>query len=112
MVELIKPLTLWMIDVVDCAKIHVVALTEEGVKGERILGHGERFDWNLFVRAAKVVRPRLVGKGWLEEIEIEEFKSTVDKVRSGEVLGMAGEEGWKGLENSLRELLDSIDGFA
>lgn len=109
MIALIQPMTQWMIDVVDCARLHVIALVDPEVRDQRVLGYADKYDWDLLVGVMRKLAP---GKtAHLKEIGVEEWTNTVDNSLPLQMLKRVGVEGFKGLEESIKELLDSVAAF-
>ncbi|CZT45345.1 related to aldehyde reductase II [Rhynchosporium secalis] len=99
----------WVVNVEDVvAKLHVIALIDPAVSGERLLAYAEKFDYNKLIETMS----KLVGDDAMKNIEREEESggkdlSEVDVARSEELLRGVGLQGLKGLEQSLKECLDS-----
>jgi hypothetical protein len=86
--------------------LHVGALTDLSLNGERIFAYSQPFHWGQVLDILKKLRPdaslpRYEDKG---EREI----STVDTELSIKILRSLGKDGFKQLEQSLKELVDSL----
>ncbi|KAG4435514.1 hypothetical protein IFR05_009013 [Cadophora sp. M221] len=98
----------WAVDTVDVAKLHVIALTNPAVSGERILAYAEKMNFNMVVdRLGKLAGADAVKN--LEKIE-EGGKNLgkVDVARAEELLRGVGSPGLKSFDESVKELLDSV----
>lgn len=93
----------YMVDVRDVARLHVAALLEEDVQGERILAFGERLDYVRLVAALKKIFPE--GREYPEPFHSGVDESTVATERPVELLKRMGRPGFIGLEESLRDQL-------
>jgi nucleoside-diphosphate-sugar epimerase len=87
----------WFIDVVDTAKLHVAALIEPSVKGERILGYAEPFNWNDLLA---IFRRMFPGKQFIDDMHLGKDVSRVSNERGGELLRKLYGHGWTSLEDS------------
>lgn len=95
----------YYINVRDTALLHVAALVEEDVRGERLFAFAGPFNYDMVAEAMnKMGVPNeleLVG-GMAEDL------STVDTKRPEELLKRYGRSGFTGLEESLRENVAAI----
>ena len=95
----------WMVNVVDTARLHVVALTDPDVKNERIFAFGETYNWDGILQAARRIKPEAE---WpLEGDGREDLSEIVPRERAEEILKRNFGEGFRGLEETLREQLES-----
>lgn len=93
----------WSVDVNDVARLHVIALTREDVKNERILAFGERFTINSIIDTInKVLGPDGPKVNRIENGDLED-NTTVDVSRANELLRDQG--GLRDLEYSIRQTL-------
>jgi nucleoside-diphosphate-sugar epimerase len=100
----------WFVDVIDDARVHIAALIDEDVKGERLFAFAKEFNWGDMVDAVRKVRPE--AKGLLEKKEGEgrDLSLVPENVRAERLLGKWwGQEGWKDLEESVRENLAGVE---
>lgn len=97
----------WMVDVLDVAKLHVLALVDPELNGERLLAYSEKLDFNIVVDKLKAVLGEEKTKDFKKIPEREKDLSTVDVKRSEELLRSLGLKGFKSFDESLKELLDS-----
>ncbi|KAL2070615.1 hypothetical protein VTL71DRAFT_13641 [Oculimacula yallundae] len=97
----------WVVNVEDVAKLHVIALVDPSVSGERLLAYAEKMDYNSTISTLS----KVVGADAVKNIEkVEEGEkdlSEVDVARTEELLRAAGLQGLKSFEQSLKECLDS-----
>lgn len=97
----------WMVDAVDVAKLHVIALVNPEINGERLLGFTEKLDFNIVVDKLKAVLGEEKTKDLEKMPERKKDLSTVDVKRSEELLRGIGLKGFKSFDESLKELLVS-----
>lgn len=96
----------WMVDIVDVAKLHVIALTNPDVRNERLLAYAEKFDWNTWVRVMqKIAKEETKHLEPIENCPVD--LSTVATERSVELLKEAGIDGFTSLEESMKGLFYS-----
>ena len=96
----------WVIDVRDCARLHVAGLTFPDVKEERLLGFTEPYSYSAWVEVLKKIDPK---KEFPAPMDPEPKDiSTVDMDRSVELVKRMGQPGLIGLEESVRELIASV----
>ncbi|PHH63092.1 hypothetical protein CDD81_6337 [Ophiocordyceps australis] len=94
------------VNVTDTALLHVAALLEEDVVGERLLAFAGPFNWNDTVDLLE----KIAGNGekrWVRMDEDPRDLKTVDTARSEELLRRYGRPGFTSLEASLKECVDS-----
>ncbi|KAK3378648.1 hypothetical protein B0T24DRAFT_568127 [Lasiosphaeria ovina] len=94
--------SLYMVDVVDDARIHVAAAIDATVKGQRIFACDSPFNWRLVIEAMHKALPdaQLPQPDPHELLDI----STVDNALGAELLRKWwGQPGYKGLEQTVRE---------
>ncbi|UZJ51277.1 hypothetical protein CBS101457_000597 [Exobasidium rhododendri] len=95
----------WHVDVEDVAKLHVIALTREDVKNERILAFGSRYNYNTIIDIIKKIKPDATTLEKREEWGVED-NTTVDVSRANELLKEQG--GLRDLEYSIRGNLQGL----
>jgi nucleoside-diphosphate-sugar epimerase len=90
----------YFVDVSDDAKLHIAALLNPDVKGERLFGYAEPFNYNDLVKTLRKLHP---DHKFPDEIDgIGRDMSTVPNGRAEELLKPFGLEGWTRLEASLK----------
>lgn len=90
-------------DVADVALLHIAALTQEDVQGERLFAFEEAFNFNSWVQVFRELEP---GKEWPgEDPGQDRDLSTVDTGREVELLGRfegrRGRRGWTSFRESV-----------
>lgn len=99
----------FLLNLEDSGLLHLAALTHADVRGERVLGIGERFDGDGVVDvmrgmdAARKLPAKVGGSGK------RGADGNVDKTRMMEILGRFGRTEVVGLEDSIRQLVESAD---
>lgn len=89
----------YLIDTIDCARLHVAALIHPGVKSERLLGHAEPWNWNDLL---DIFRKRFPGRTFPEDMQLGRDISTVENEGSVKLLReVYGQERWTSLEESV-----------
>ncbi|KAF4546746.1 Nad-dependent epimerase dehydratase [Lasiodiplodia theobromae] len=98
----------YYIDVEDTALLHVAALTRPDLKGNRIFGFVEEFNWNTLLHALRRIYPEKV---FYEDREGQDhdLSRILGASKAEKILRDMGRPGWKGLEESLRENLEDIE---
>jgi len=95
----------WMVNVVDTARLHVAALTDADVKNERIFAFGETYNWDSVLEVGRSIKPEVE---WPKEGDgREDLSEIVPRARAEEILKRNFGEGFRGLEETLREQLES-----
>ena len=94
------------VDVQDCGRLHVAALTGKDTAGERIFAYTAPFIWNDVLAKYRAMFP---GKKFVDDIEVLGRDLTkVPNQRAEELLKAMGREGWTSLEESLRNNLEGV----
>lgn len=93
------------VDVGDVARLHVLALTREDVKNERILAFGTSYTINSLLDAIKKVKPDAHTFEKRDEWDVKD-NTLVDVQRANELLKDQG--GLRDLEYSVRASLESV----
>ncbi|KII85574.1 hypothetical protein PLICRDRAFT_178626 [Plicaturopsis crispa FD-325 SS-3] len=94
----------WFVDVRDCARLHVAALTlpSTDAPGYRLWGAAEPFSWNRLLAAVRKLRPERTDLpehfAWETLLNL----SRVDNTRSTALLKEMGREEWIGFEESVK----------
>lgn len=103
-----QPSLEYYIDVEDTALLHVAALTRPDLKGNRIFGFVEEFNWNTLLHALRRIYPEKV---FYEDREGQDhdLSRILGASKAEKILRDMGRPGWKGLEESLRENLEDIE---
>lgn len=93
----------------DVAKLHVAAMTDSSIKGERILAFAETWNWNKIIDIVERIRPDLKDKAPARLESNDEDLSTVDTALAVRILKERfGQDGWSKLEDSLKANLASV----
>lgn len=97
----------YYVDPVDTALLHVAALTDLSLNGERIFAFAEPFHWAQVIEILRKLRPDAdLPKDFKDNGQRD--LSTVDNELAVKILKGSGRDGFKGLEQSLKELVDSL----
>lgn len=99
----------WFVNVQDTARLHVSALINPDVKDERIFGFSAPYNWNdilAILRKLKGDDPK-----WAPiEDDSRDLSNPLPRSRAEELLKKDfGRSGWTGLEDSVKDLLASLD---
>lgn len=95
----------YMVDVQDTAKLHLAALAEDDVKGERLLGFSAPFSFNVLLGVMSKLDP---SRPWPEKIDGQLVDNrTIAKDRSVELLERFGLDGFTGIEESVKRCVYS-----
>lgn len=101
-----------MVNVTDCALVHLAALLDPNVDNERIFAYDEIFTWNAILDIISEERPG--ERERLEKIKLKDEvgdATTVNNEMGGELLkkwfGRDG-RGWVGLRQSVVENLEGL----
>ena len=87
--------------------LHVGALTDLSLNGERIFAFAEPFHWTQVLEILRELRPSAnLPEDYKDNGQRD--LSTVDNELAVKILKESGRDGFKGLEQSLRELVDSL----
>lgn len=90
----------WMVDVQDTARLHVAALIDPDVEGQRILAFAHPFNWNDVLACLRKLDP---GKSLPDDIEgLGRDLSRLDNGPGAELLKKFGRSGWTSLEESVK----------
>ncbi|VUC31496.1 unnamed protein product [Clonostachys rosea] len=97
----------YMVDVVDCARLHLIALLDKSLKNERILAFNVPFNFNVILDSFRALFP---DRTFVENQEQGEDLSEVDNALGAALLGKwYGQEGYtpmvKSLEQNVQKLL-------
>jgi nucleoside-diphosphate-sugar epimerase len=105
----------YMVNVVDNARVHLLALSDASVENERIFAWDEIFTWNGLIDIVSRLRPNAAAR--LETVRLKDEAAdltTVDNKLGGELLrkwyGQDGDggRGWAGLETTVKENLEGV----
>lgn len=97
----------WFINVTDAAYIHLGALTQDDVRGERLFAAAGRYSWNGILEIMKRRFPN--HKTSLETIHEPAVDcGNIDNQRAEEVLRRVKGSGWVGLEDTVVEVGQSL----
>ena len=96
----------WFVDVEDCARLHVAALTRKDTVGERIFAFTEPFNWNDVLAKYRKMFP---GKKFVDDVAgLGRDLIKVPNQRAEELLKGMGRKGWTDMEESLRNNLEGV----
>ncbi|KAI4129959.1 MAG: hypothetical protein LQ341_006514 [Variospora aurantia] len=96
----------WMVDVQDAARLHVAALVDPDVQGQRILAYAFPFNWNDVLACLRKLDP---GRKLPDDVEgLGHDIGTIDTELGEELLRRFGREGWTSFEESVRENLGLV----
>ncbi|KAF1962084.1 NAD(P)-binding protein [Byssothecium circinans] len=91
----------WCVDVEDTALLHIAALTEEDVQGERLFAFAERF---TYTEVVDILRKEFPDRKLVDKIEEKAHNGTVDNKRSIELLKRLGKkDGFSTLEEMIKK---------
>ena len=91
----------WMVNVQDDARLHVAALIDPDIQGERILAFAQPFNMNDILGAMRKLYP---AKTFPPDVEgMGRDLSKLDNKPGEEILKRFGRKGWTGLEESVRD---------
>ncbi|KAH6652247.1 hypothetical protein BKA67DRAFT_573404 [Truncatella angustata] len=97
----------YMVNVVDCARLHLIALIDSSVKNERILAFDVPFNWNVVLDNFRDLFP---SKRFADNQKQDSDISEVDNKRGAELLKKwYGQQGYTGLKESLRQTVEGLD---
>jgi hypothetical protein len=94
--------------VVDTARLHVAALLDPSVNGQRIFGLVQEFNWTDVLRILRKLRPELeLPKD--PESEGRDLTEVVPKAKAEKLLqDFFGQPGWTSLEDSLKAGIEDL----
>lgn len=96
----------WYVDVEDTALLHVAALAEEDVQGERLFAFGGRYTYN---EVLAIFRKEYPDRKFVNDIKELGHNGTVDNERSVELLKRLGKkDGFSTLEEVIKKLTPLI----
>ncbi|KAH8432832.1 uncharacterized protein LDX57_010461 [Aspergillus melleus] len=100
----------WYINVEDTARLHVVALLNPDVKGERIFAFAAPFTWIEIIGILRKLRPDNTLIPDAREDEGEDISDVVLAPRAEQLLrDFFDRPGWVGLEQSIEEGLEGME---
>lgn len=101
-----------MVNVRDCARVHLIALLDTSVANERIFAFDEIFTWTKVIDIISELRPKDAER--LQALKPKDEvadATTVDNELGGELLktwyGEKG-RGWSGLNKAVKENLEGV----
>ena len=93
-------------DTQDVARLHLAALIDPDVNGERILAYAEPYNWN---QVLAIFRELYKDRKFVDDLADQGAdKSTVSTERSEEILKRMGVNGFTGLEQSLKVTVEPL----
>ncbi|KAK3897874.1 hypothetical protein C8A05DRAFT_47650 [Staphylotrichum tortipilum] len=96
----------YMVDVVDCARLHLIALIDESLQNERILAFNVPFNWNVILENFRELFPI---KTFPNNQPQESDLSEVDNVLGAKLLEKwYGQKGYTELKESLRQNVERV----
>lgn len=91
----------WMVNVKDTARLHVAALVDPDLQGQRLLAYAEPYNINAILACLRKIYPE---KKFMDDIENERRDlSKLDHSREVALLKKFGRPGFTSLEDSIRE---------
>lgn len=97
------------INVVDVARVHVIGLLHPEVKSERLFASELAFTWTELIGILHKLRPDNTVIPSPPEKDIRDFSDIAPAKRAENLLkAFFGQPGWVGLEESIREAIDSL----
>ncbi|KAI9167979.1 Aldehyde reductase 2 [Paramyrothecium foliicola] len=91
----------YMVDVVDCARLHLIALIDGTVQNERIIAFNVPFNWNVVLDQFRTL---FLDKSFVENQQQGEDVSEVDNAQGAELLiKRYGQQGYTPLKESLQQ---------
>ena len=94
----------WMVNVQDTARLHVAALIDPDISGQRILAFAYPFNFNDVLACLRRLYPDKTFPGDIEGLGRD--LSKLDNSQGADILRRFGRDGWTGLEESVRENVD------
>ena len=96
----------YFVDSTDVSRLHLAALIDPEVNGERVLAYKEPYNWNHVLLIFRKMYP---GRKFVDDLPDQgEDKSTVDTERSEEILKRMGADGFTSLEQSLKWTVEPL----
>ncbi len=96
----------YMVDVVDCARLHLIALIDGSLQNERILAFNVPFNWNVILENFRELFPTKTFPGNQPQ---ESDLSEVDNVLGAKLLEKwYGQKGYTELKESVRQNVDGL----
>ena len=103
----------WAVDVEDTALLHVAAMIDPEIQGERILSYAQPFNWSIVAGIFKHLAPK--GRKLPDPIDGEGTDlMIIPNERGAEILkrfDVKKGKGWTGLEESLRKTITQLEEF-
>ncbi|KAE8381963.1 hypothetical protein BDV26DRAFT_278373 [Aspergillus bertholletiae] len=99
---------LWFVDVVDTARLHVIALLNPDLKSQRIFAFAAPFQLQDFVNILRMLRPgaQIPDARVNEGVDLSEIVPSADAENLLKTI--YGQEGWTTLEDSLARTIEDI----
>jgi nucleoside-diphosphate-sugar epimerase len=98
----------WEVNVQDDARVHIGALIDGTVQGERLFAYASSFNWNDLLEAIRKVRPEKEVMGNFEGMGRDE--TTVDNEPARNLLKKwFGQDDWTSLEDTVRQALKGVE---
>ncbi len=98
LVDLLGPQ--WMVDVQDTARLHVAALIDPDIEGQRILAFAHPFNWNDVLACLRKLYPERPFPADIEGLGRD--LSRLDNGPGAELLRKFGRSGWTSMEKSVK----------
>ena len=96
----------YMIDVVDCARLHLIALVDGSLDKERILAFYKPWNWNVILDRFRKLFP---DRSFPANRELGEDLSEVDNALGAELLRKwYGQDGYTDFDESLRKQVENV----
>ena len=98
---------MWFVNVRDCARLHVAALLDSEMDGQRVFAFAETFSWNDVLAILRELRPEAgVMDDWPGLMGRDE--SSVPSEEAEQLLRRWYGHGWTGLEESVRQNIEGL----
>lgn len=95
-----------MIDVIDDARLHVIAAVDSSVQNERIFAFNVPFNWTQIIGIVKEIRPDLTTVATPPENEGEDLSKVPNELGAKLLKKWYGQDGYKPLKQSVAENLE------
>lgn len=99
-----SPFPEWFVNVEDCTRLHVVALVNPDVNGERIFAFATPFNWTDIVKILRKLRPNIDLIPDPPPNEGRDLSDVILSRRAEQLLrDFLGRSGWVSLEDSIAD---------
>jgi len=102
-------LTEYFIDVIDDARLHVIAaVLDESLNNERIFAFAGPFNWNQAIDAIKKVRPDCKADLKKDENEPRDLSKVPNELGAKLLKKWFGQDGYKSWDQTVKENLEDV----